>query len=342
MVGIVSYGYYIPKYRIKLDDIATQWDKCSDKVEKSLKIQEKAVAGLDEDILTMAFEASSMAFQNLDTIKQKVGAVFIGSETFPYAVKPVSTSLAEWLQLGNNYLAYDTQFACKAGTGALASAHGLVKSGDIEYALVCASDKANARPQDALEYSAGSGANAWIVGTKDVALEIIDWSSYSSDTPDFWRRAKAEYPSHAGRFTGGPAYFTHILGSTKLLLEKQNLKPQDFTYAVFHMPNGSFPLKVAKMLGFTTEQVEPSYVVPRLGNSYSASALMGLVATLEKVKPGDLIYFASYGSGAGSDAFIFKATEHITKVQKSFREQIEKKKYINYATYLHFMNSISM
>lgn len=342
MVGIVSYGYYIPKYRIKLDDIATQWDKCGEKVEKSLKIQEKAVAGLDEDILTMAYEASSIAFENLETIKKSIGAVFIGSETFPYAVKPVSTSLADWIELSNNYLAYDTQFACKAATGALASAHGLVKSGDIDYALVCASDKANARPQDALEYSAGSGANAWIVGRENVALEIVDWSSYSSDTPDFWRRSKAEYPSHAGRFTGGPAYFTHIMGSTKLLLEKQKMKPEDFKYAVFHMPNGSFPLKVAKMLGFTMAQVEPSYVVPKLGNSYSASALMGLVATLEQANPGDLIYFASYGSGAGSDAFIFRATEKIKNIQKSFKKQIEQKSYINYATYLHFMDSITM
>lgn len=342
MVGIVSYGFYIPKYRIKLDDIASQWDKCTDKVEKSLKISEKAVAGIDEDILTMAFEASSMAFKNFESIKSMVGAVFIGSETFPYAVKPVSTSLAEWLQLSNNYLAYDTQFACKAGTGALASAYALVKAGEMEYALVCASDKANAKPQDALEYSAGSGANAWIVGNKNVALEIVDWASFSSDTPDFWRRAKADYPSHAGRFTGGPAYFTHILGSSKSLLEKHSMKPSDFTHAVFHMPNGSFPLKVAKMLGFSTEQVEPSYVVPMLGNSYSASALMGLVSTLEKAKAGDLIFFASYGSGAGSDAFIFKVTKEIENIRKEFRKQIEQKSYISYATYLHYMNSIIM
>ncbi|HRN70144.1 MAG TPA: 3-oxoacyl-[acyl-carrier-protein] synthase III C-terminal domain-containing protein, partial [Candidatus Woesebacteria bacterium] len=157
-----------------------------------------------------------------------------------------------------------------------------------------------------------------------------------------WRRAKADYPSHAGRFTGGPAYFTHIVNSTKLLLEKQNMKPSDFNYAVFHMPNGSFPLKVGKMLGFTTEQIEPSYVVPQLGNSYSASALMGLVSTLEQAKPGDLLYFASYGSGAGSDAFIFKATEQIIEIQKSFKKQIKNKTYINYAKYLHIMNSITM
>ncbi len=342
MVGIVSYGFYIPKYRIKLNEIATAWDKCGDKVEKSLKIEEKAVAGLDEDIVTMAYEASAMALQNHQNLKKKIGAVFIGSETFPYAVKPTSTSLAAWLDLSNNYLAYDTQFACKAATGALASAYALVKSGDVEYALVSGSDKANAKPQDALEYSAGSGANAWLVGRENVALEIIDWSSYSSDTPDFWRRAKADYPSHAGRFTGGPAYFTHIGEAAKLLFNKQNMKASDFKYSVFHMPNGSFPLKIAKMLGFTEKQVLPSYVVPYLGNSYSASALMGLVAVLEKIKPGDTVFFASYGSGAGSDAFIFKATKNITKIQKEFHSVIQNKKYINYATYLRYMNSITL
>ena len=341
MVGIVSYGFYIPKYRIKVEEIASQWDKCGDKVEKSLKIEEKAVAGKDEDILTMAYEAASQAFENQNEIKQKIGAVFIGSETFPYAVNPSSTALGEWLNLSNDYLAYDTQFACKAATGALISAYGMVSAGHIPYALVCASDKANARPQDALEYSAGSGANAWILGRENVLLKIGDWTSFSSDTPDFWRRTKADYPSHAGRFTGSPAYFYHIKQASLKLLEKTKTKASDYTYAVFHMPNGSFPLKVAQSLGFSLDQVKQSYIVPKLGNSYSASALMGLVSVLDTAKAGDKIFFASYGSGAGSDAITFEVTEEIEKRRKSFATAIQQKTYINYATYMRYMNIIS-
>src|SRR5690606_14133973 len=116
MVGIVDYGFYIPKYRIRVNDIAEQWGKCSDKVERSLRVIEKAVAGRDEDMVTMAYEASSMAMHDNEDLKKDIGAVFIGSETFPYAVKPISTSLAEWLNLSHDYLAYDTQFACKAAT----------------------------------------------------------------------------------------------------------------------------------------------------------------------------------------------------------------------------------
>ncbi|PJC31017.1 hydroxymethylglutaryl-CoA synthase [Candidatus Roizmanbacteria bacterium CG_4_9_14_0_2_um_filter_39_13] len=338
MVGIVDYGFYVPKHRIKVKDIATQWEKCADKVELSLRITEKAVASTDEDILTMAYEAASSFLTANDALKKKIGAVFVGSETFPYAVKPTSTSLAEWLMLSHDYLAYDTQFACKAATGALLSAIGMVKSGDISHALVCASDKANARPKDTLEYSASSGANAWLLGREHVIAEVINWHSYSSDTPDFWRRAKAEYPSHAGRFTGVPAYFLHLGEAVKRLLEKSGTKPSDYKHVVFHMPNGSFPLKAAKQLGFTKEQMNAGYVVPLLGNSYSASALMGLVSVLEVALPEDKILFASYGSGAGSDAIQLHITEEIDKKRKKFKQSISQKEYIDYSTYTKFMN----
>ena len=189
-----------------------------------------------------------------------------------------------------------------------------------------------------LEYSAGSGANAWVLGAEDVIVEVEAWNSYTSETPDFWRRAKADYPSHAGRFTGLPAYFKHIYEASKGLMEKINTKPQDYTYAVFHMPNGTFPLKIAQSLGFSKEQILPSYIVPKVGNSYSASALMGLVATLEIAKPNDRIFFASYGSGAGSDALSLKATDKILNRIKPFKLSIENKTYIDYATYMKFMH----
>lgn len=339
MVGIVSYGFYIPKYRITIEDIAAQWGKCGDKVGNTLRVTEKAVAARDEDILTMAYEASCLALQHFKEHKS-IGAVFIGSETFPYAVKPTSTALAEWLDFSNDYLSYDTQFACKAATGALISASGMVKSKDIDVALVCASDKANARPQDALEYSAGSGANSWILGREGVLLEMESWHSYTSETPDFWRRSKMDYPSHAGRFTGSPSYFKHIYNASEKLLKKTDMKPEHFNYAVFHMPNGSFPLKIGQMLGFTREQILPSYVVPQLGNSYSASALMGLVAVLDEAKPDDRIFFASYGSGAGSDAIIFKVTKEILHKRHEFKTAIKNKKYITYGDYMKYMEMI--
>lgn len=335
--GIQSYGFYIPQYRIRIADIAQAWGKKSEEIESALGVKEKTVATAAEDSLTMAYESSSMA---MEKSTKKIGAIFFGTESPVYAVNPSSTILGELLDIGNHYLAYDTQFACKAATGAIISGLALVESNQMESALIVASDKATGKPHDALEYTAASGSVSIIVGKKDPILEVEEWSSYSSDTPDFWRREGIKYPSHGGRFTGKPSYFKHIRGSVTDILKKTGLKPADFTYAVFHMPNGKFPVQIATQLGFTYEQIQKSLIVSELGNSYTASALMGLVATLEYVKPGERILFASYGSGAGSDAFIFRATNEIKKKKHAFAKKVCQKIYIDYSTYLKYMRII--
>ena len=341
MIGIVSYGFYIPKYRIKTESIAEVWGKNPEDVKKSLLIEEKAVAGIDEDSLTMAFESASSALSTVDVDRSKIKIVLFGSETHPYAVNPASTILAEFLGIEKNYLAYDTEFACKAATGALISAQGLIKSGYSDYALVTASDKGMGKTHDVLEYTAASASVSLLLGKDDLILEILDFESFSSDTPDFWRREGMRYPSHGGRFTEKPSYFYHIEESAKSLFKKTGLAPKDFSYGVFHMPNGKFPVQVAKSLGFSFAQIKDSLTVDYLGNSYTASALIGLMAVLEKAKPGDLIFLCSYGSGAGSDSFVLRVTKNLSgKNRKEFIKIIKDKKYISYPTYLKFMEMI--
>lgn len=339
MIGIVDYGFYIPKYRIKIEEIAKVWNKNPIDIKKSLLIWEKAVAGIDEDSLTMAYESSVMALKDFKE-KKKIKIVYFGSETPPYAVNPSSTILANFLGIEENYLAVDHQFACKAGTSAMISALGLIKAGLVDFGLVCASDKANAKTHDALEYTAGGGSVSLLLGKEDLILEIVDWESFSSDTPDFWRREGIRYPSHGGRFTGKPSYFYHIYQAGTSLLKKTHLKTENFDYALFHMPNGKFPQEIAKIFGFHKKQIEDGLVVRYLGNSYTASALMGLCSILEKAKEGNLIFLVSYGSGAGSDAFVFKVTKNINKKRKSFSQLINKRQYIDYSNYLKFMGII--
>ncbi|MCL4378861.1 MAG: hydroxymethylglutaryl-CoA synthase [Actinobacteria bacterium] len=340
MLGIVSYGFYLPKYRIKVEEIAKVWGKNPLDIKKTLRIFEKTVASIDEDSLTMGFESASMALRDMKIDKKTIKSVLFGSETHPYAVNPASTILAEFLGIEKNYLAFDTEFACKAATGAMIASMGLINSGYTEFALVTASDKSTGKPHDSLEYTAASGSVSFILGKKDLVLEILDFSTFSSDTPDFWRREGILYPSHGGRFTGKPSYFYHIKEASALIFTKTGYKPKDFAYAVFHMPNGKFPIQLGRELGFEENQIKPSLIVPYLGNSYSASALMGLVSILDQVKEGDLIYLASYGSGAGSDTFILRATKNLAKRKRDFLNMFENKKYIDYSTYLKFMNII--
>lgn len=338
MTGIVSYGYYVPRYRIKIEDIARMWGKNPKDICSSLQIYEKAVSATDEDALTMAYESASIAIKESGIDTKNIKAVFFGSETPSYAVNPSSTILAEFLGIDKHYLASDLQFACKAATGGIIVASGLVSSNHASYVLVAASDKGTGKPHDSLEYTAASGSVSLIIGKKDPILEIVDMNSFSSDTPDFWRREGIRYPSHGGRFTGKPSYFHHILESSRHILKRNNLKPSDFAYAVFHMPNGKFPRQVASQLGFTQEQIKQSLAVEYLGNTYTASALFGLVSVLDVARCGQNIFLASYGSGAGSDAFILRVTSKINKARQSFHQDVQQKQYVDYQTYLRYMN----
>ncbi|MDP2632863.1 MAG: hydroxymethylglutaryl-CoA synthase [Candidatus Curtissbacteria bacterium] len=342
MTGIVSYGTYIPYLRLKVADIANFWNKNAREIEKNLGIFQKSVASADEDSVTMAAEAAIQAIERANILPTQLEAIIVGSESHPYSVKPSSTIVGDILGVGNNYQALDTEFACKAATAALELVAGITKTKNI-YGLVIGSDTAQSRPGDPLEYTAASGAAAFILNSQNAIARVYAFTSYSSNTPDFWRRDGQKYPSHGGRFTGEPAYFHHIESASLQLLEKLKAKPGDFAYAVFHMPNSKFPTQVAKKLGFTPKQIEPGFIIKDIGNPYSASSLMGLAKVLDIAKPNQKIFVCSYGSGAGSDAFAIETTPGITAYQKTIQnkvaDQLDKIKYCDYAHYLKIVKS---
>ncbi len=344
MSGIVAYGTYIPKYRVKLSEIAAMWQKDASEIISALNLSEKAVPAIDEDSVTIGIEAAKTAFETSNLKPTDIGSVYFGSETHPYVVNPSSSILASYLGVGNDYFAADLEFACKAATAGIQATVGLLDSKKIKYGLVVGSDIAQGKPHDALEYTAASGGAAYILGNKEneIIAQVLNMSSFTSDTPDFWRRDGIKYPSHFGRFTGEPAYFTHVLSEGRKLLSESKLKPSDFAYCVFHMPNGKFPRIAANKLGFTPQQLAPSLTVDKIGNPYSASSLLGLAAVLDIAKPNHKIFFVSYGSGAGSDGFIFETTKAIAKIKNRnlVSSQIENKQYISYATYLKQMHTI--
>jgi hydroxymethylglutaryl-CoA synthase len=340
-VGIAGYGAYLPSFRITIDEIAKTWAKNGKSISGSLGVIKKAVAGRDEDSLTMACQAGLSALKMAGIERQKIGACFMGSESFPYAVKPSSTILGDVLQIGSEYFSADLQFACKAGTAGVQIICAMIESGMIDCGLAVGSDKSQAKPSDALEFTAGSGAGALVLSNKpdDWIATINCTFSTSSDTPDFWRREKQDYPTHGGRFSGEPAYFNQIIQSSKLLFEKTKTTAKDYDWAIFHSPNKKFPEKAAGLLGFSKDQLKYSLPVEEIGNPYSASSLISLVNVLENAKPKDKIFLVSYGSGAGSDSFSVTTTDLLIKKRKdSLKQMIKNTKEINYTEYLKTRN----
>ncbi len=341
-VGIVGYGAYVPRYRLPAREVARIWTGGKGGV----PIKEKAVPGLDEDVITMSIEAARNTMARAQVDPAEIRAVWVGSESHPYAVKPTSTLVAEAIGAVPNTQAADWEFACKAGTEALVAAMGLVGSGMAHYALAIGMDTAQGKPGDALEYTAGAGGAAYLVGPAEESLAVINASySYVTDTPDFWRREYQKYPEHGMRFTGEPAYFKHINEAGKALMEASGTTARDYKWAVFHQPNTKFPQRVAGMLGFSMEQIEPGLLVPVIGNTYAGAAMIGLTAILDLAKPGDRILIVSFGSGAGSDAFDIHVTDKITArsgLATKTQEYIARRTEIDYATYVRYRGKLTM
>ncbi|NLG27467.1 MAG: hydroxymethylglutaryl-CoA synthase [Chloroflexi bacterium] len=339
-VGIVGYGAYVPRYRLPASEIDRIWHGG----EGEPPVHEKTVPGLDEDTVTMSIEAGRNALARANLAPSALRAVWVGSESHPYAVKPTSTIVAEALGVGPETLGADWQFACKAGSEALQAAVALVGSGMGAYALAIGMDTAQGRPGDALEYTAAAGGAAYILGPGAESVAVLEGSySFVTETPDFWRRPGRRYPEHGGRFTGEPAYFRHTLAVARGLLEGLGLGPSDFAAAVFHQPNVRFPQRAASELGFSREQTAVGLLANEVGNTYAGSSLLGLTALLDVAEPGQRILQVSFGSGAGSDAFCWRVTERIAarrRAAPSTRDYIARRCDVDYGTYLRLVGNI--
>jgi hydroxymethylglutaryl-CoA synthase len=332
--GIVGFGVYTSRFRIKEGSI------------------ERSVPFLDEDAITASVEAGKLALIQSGIDGKDVGKVYVGSESNPYAVKPIASKAIQVLDLGKKedgglrgVDAIDTEFACKAATSVFKDAVALVNypNSNISNAMVIGSDNSQAAPRDEpggeLDMYVGYGAAAFLFGKHDVIAEMEGWYSCTSDTPDFWRRDAEPHPMHGGRFTGDPAYFKHVRNSSKKLMSQLNLKVEDIDYFVAHQPNPQFPTRIAKELGFKDEQFLPGLKVAKFGNTYSGASPIGLAAILEIAKPDERILLASYGSGAGSDAYSFTTTSQINEIKERQKFTVQHQSenpfltYVDYHTY---------
>lgn len=344
-VGIISYGAYVPRYRIKSEEIARIWGDDAN-VGRALNVHQKSVPGPDEDVATISVQAARQCMRRAPTSAQDIGAIYVGSESHPYAVKPTGTIVQAAIDAGPYLTMADYEFACKAGTAAIQTGMGLVQSGMCKTVLAIGSDTSQGAPRNALEYSASAGGAAILLGgdKRHILAEIHHTVSFTTDTPDFWRREGQKYPSHGERFTGEPAYFRHVRMASERLFEVAKTKAQDYDWAVFHQPNGKFPAAAAGKLGFKDEQTSAGLLAPRIGNTYSGAVLLGLCNILDKASPGDRIFMCGYGSGAGSDAFDLTVTKAILDYDRSDAERLEAQladtTFVDYATYAKYRGKL--
>ncbi|MEA1958858.1 MAG: hydroxymethylglutaryl-CoA synthase [Chloroflexota bacterium] len=306
MTGIVSYGAYIPIYRLKREEIARAWSRGSGGGERS-------VANFDEDSATMAVEAIIDCLGDID--RETVDGLYFASTTPPYKEKQTASLVAQACDLRRKIFAADFSDSVRSGTMALRAALDAVKSGSASKVMVAAADCRLGQPQSGFEQDYGDGSAALLIGDENVICEIEDVYTHTDDIMDTWRTKNDTFVrSWEDRFVLTEGYARNIEEAVKGLMSKCGLQPSDITKLVLYAPDARRSLDMSKALGFDPKTQVQDPMFKALGNTGAAFAIMMLAAALEEAKQGDRILLANYGDGA--DAYLLKVTDEITKLPK--------------------------
>ncbi len=333
MVGITSYGAYVPVYRLGRDVIARAWGKGGGR-------GERAVAHFDEDSVTMSVAAGRNALSGIDGMG--VDALFVATSTAPYHEKLAASIVGTALDLGRETRTADFGNSLRAGTIAINSAIDAVKAGAANNVLVTAADLRLGLPQGDHEQNLGDGAAAVSIGGEGVLAEIEHRTSIVEEIHDVWRADNDAFiRSSEDRFAITQGYERGVKGVVQRLLQQSGLSQSDFSKVAIYGPEARSHAALVKALEFKPEQiVAPPFAT--IGNTGAANAMLTLVLALEGAQPGERILFVGYGDGA--DAFVLRATEGIARVkpERSLSDQIASKRAVpTYEKYLLWRQLLS-
>ncbi len=328
MAGIVSYGAYIPIYRLNRAILGQVWGGGGK--------GEKAICNSDEDSITMAVEAGTDCLKGIE--RRLVDALYFATTTSPFKEKQSASIIAAALDLREDIIAADFANSLRSGTIALRAALDAVKAGSAKKVLVLVADCRVPAPNSAFEPLFGDGAAAFLIGQDGVAAEIEGSYYLTSEFIDIWRLEYDMLPrTWEERFTLDEGYEPHMKKAVAALLKAHNLTAKDFDKAAFYAPNARAHEAMAKTLRLDAKTQVQNPLFDNVGNTGAAFALMTLVGALEEAKAGDRILLASYGDGA--DAHIIRVGEGIEKVKdrRGIKKHLQSKVMLeNYGKYVTF------
>lgn len=333
MPGIVAAGTYVPRYRLAREVIAREWGQPA-------LGGEKAVAGPDEDSLTLAVNA---ALHALPEGGGDLDAVYFASTTPPYREKQSATTVATVLEAPRHVRTIDVTDSTRAATSALRAALDAVAAGAARV-LVCAGDCRLGEPDTLAEQSYGDAGAALVLGGDDAPLlaEVLGTYGVSEELVGTWR-ADAHDFLHAApaAFEAKLAYGPFMLAAIQGVLAATGTAPAALATLVLAAPNPRAGAGIAKALGLDPRTQVQDTLWTLLGDVGATQPLLLLAAALEQARPGDLILVAGYGDGA--DAILLRATERVAApaAGPSVGAQIERKRVLpSYGRYARFRRLI--
>jgi hydroxymethylglutaryl-CoA synthase len=303
MAGITSYGAYVPRLRLPLAAIGGGVPKPGG--------PEKAVAGWDEDSITMGVAAAIDCLAGVD--RASVDAVLFASTTYPFKEKQGAAIIAKALDLRRDVYTADLGDSLRAGTSALRAGLDAIRAGSSKRVLVVVADTRVASPRSAVEANLGDAAAAFLLGSDDVIAEITAMHTVADEIIDVWRTEGDPFV-HAweDRFVVDHGYRQNVREVVAGLLAKAGIEPGKITRAALYGPDARAHATVVRELRLTPAQVQDP-LFGKIGSAGAALAPLLLASGLEQAKAGETLLVVAYGDGA--DALLVATTPQVERLE---------------------------
>jgi hydroxymethylglutaryl-CoA synthase len=332
-VGIVGYGAYVPKTRIKRQDIGSSWGL-------SLPPGERAVCSYDEDSITMAVEASLDAFQAVDKYgitPGNMGGIFSACSPVKSMDGLLNVILAKTIGTPSNAHLFDLGHSHNAGASSWLASIDAINSSRVNYALAVISSGETAAPGSELEPYIGAGATAFIIGKESTLATIEKTYSHAGFLIDYITNGNVIRAYHQN-FVEDQGYAAFVSESVTGLLDGTNKSVADFGHVIIQAPNERVLGRIGKRIGCKENQISGQNILQSIGYLGMDSVFMSLARLLPSLSPEEDVLMVSYGSGV-STAFHLKITSKAREEQK-WDNLVKDKKYIDYPTYLRYQGLI--
>lgn len=346
-IGIHKMSFYVPKFYLDINTLAHARGIDPLKYSNGLLIHKMSVAPFNQDIVTLAANAT-LNYLTKEDIKAIDLILFTTESGIDYS-KSAATHLISILGLRNDVRALEMKQACYATTAALYFAKGHILQHPESKVLVIASDIAKYGLNSSGEPTQGAGAVSMIV-SRDPNIMVLEdqYGIHSEDIYDFWRPDGIDYAQVDGKFSNEmyKKFFLKTFDNYKMQT-KHTL--DDFTALTFHIPYPKIGLRSLELVAdkannpslFENFYTSISYN-KNIGNIYTGSLFLSIIALLEQgnLKAGERIGMFGYGSGAVAEFFTAKLVEgykaHLNKElhekQLSNRTELDMEKYAVYLT----------
>ena len=297
MVGILSYGVYLPYWRLQRSAITAALGSGGGK-------GSRAVASYDEDTTSMGVEAARIALANAPAGAQP-GIVAFATTAPAYLDKTNATAIHAALALPSSVGAVDTIGSVRSGSAAIAVAsaggNGLAILSDIRTGLPGGNDEANGGDA-AVAFLFGDGPDviATSIGRADVTAEFVDrWRTPGDSHSKQWEERFGEY-----------AYVPLAEQSVADALKAADLTMADVDHVIVTGLHTRAVAAARRAIGASPDTLAPD-LTDQIGNTGTAHPALLLADVLDRAAPNQTVMIVTLADGCSTH--LLRTTDAITR-----------------------------